>query len=500
MLPLTLKVFRVVALVQLVSRPGHPVRSQAPVSAPDSARLARDVRSAQSSFEGFRRSRLPTGDRMGGECDVRIGRYCYWRGDDEEPDPPAEPKAIGERRRSLLRLLDSVGSIIPGDAWVAGQYVRYLVEAGRYDDALSYTRRCAAGTSWCLALAGYAAHSAGKFALADSAFHAALAAMPDAERCRWLDISDVLDDPLRDRFNRIPCERREAFVRHVLRIGAPLYSVTTSDLLTEHLSRLTRAKIAERAATVDGESWADDQRELVIRYGWPRWYTRWEPAFGSQMQRSITGHDVGMPFDFIPSLRAVDSVSEASDDDWHLDDARAMTGYAPAFAKTVHSLPAQLAFFRRGDSLLVVAAWDARRDTSMLGRVVNASVAALDDSVVRVSRADSVQARGRMSATFRMDSGIVSLELLAPHERRAARRRHGFAARSPSGVALSDLLLYTPGDSTPGNLAEARDSALASDEVNASHPIGVFWETYGLRASGQPVKFTLSVEQVGVTW
>src|SRR5579885_2767192 len=88
-------------------------------------------------------------------------------------------------------------------------------------------------------------------------------------------------------------------VRRVMLLSAPLYSIATTDLWTEHLARLTRARIAERAATTDGESWANDQRELVVRYGWPRWYSRWDPDYGSMMQRSITGHDAGMPFDFI---------------------------------------------------------------------------------------------------------------------------------------------------------------------------------------------------------
>jgi hypothetical protein len=52
-----------------------------------------------------------------------------------------------------------------------------------------------------------------------------------------------------------------------------LYSVSNSDLFTEHLARVTRARIAEHSAGPDGEAWADDQRELMVRYGWPRWYS-----------------------------------------------------------------------------------------------------------------------------------------------------------------------------------------------------------------------------------
>jgi hypothetical protein len=486
-----------VALVQYAPVRGQPVRA---LTAADSSRLVRAVRSAQASFESFRRSRLPIGDRMTGPCDVHIGRYCYWRGDDEEGEQPAEPQPVRDRRTSLLTLLDSVASLIPGDAWIDGQFVRYLVEAERYDDALAFTRRCTAGASWCLALAGYAAHSAGRFALADSVFQLSLQALSADERCRWLDVSDVLVDELADRFSRIPCADREAFVRRVMRVASPLYSISTTDLLTEHLARLTRGQIAERAASTDGESWADDQRQLVLRYGWPRWYSRWEPSFGSQMNRSITGHDAGMPFDFLPALHALDHISEVSDDDWHLENRFAVTGYAPAYARSVHILPSQIARFRRGDSTLIVAAWDARRDTTLLGRPLTAALAMLGDTTLVVTRLDSARTVGRLSTIARIDSGIVSLELHAPTEHRAARSRRGIRAAQATRVALSDLLLYSPGDSAVSTIEAARDSALASSEIRGARPLGVFWETYGLRATGEPVHFTLSVEEIGVSW
>src|SRR6185312_4436773 len=99
--------FFAVATLQLVA--GHG-QSRGPTPR-DSVRLVGSVRSAQSSFELFRRSHLPRGDLSSGLCDVWIGRYCYWRGDEEEDaDPPAEPESIRQRRASLLRLLDSAAT------------------------------------------------------------------------------------------------------------------------------------------------------------------------------------------------------------------------------------------------------------------------------------------------------------------------------------------------------------------------------------------------------
>ena len=299
-LAFTALAFQVVA--QSWEAGGHPSRRTVPSA--DSTRIVRSARSAQNAFESFRRARLPVGRGMGGTCDIRIGRYCYWRGDEDDDKPaPPEPADVRDRRTSLIRMLDSASRMITGDAWIAGQHVRYLVEAGRIDDAWSFsTRECGASVSWCSALAGYTAHSAQRFAAADSMYGVALAAMDSAERCRWLDASMLLDDALQHRFDRLDCPSREELVRRIFWFGAPLYSISATDLFTEHLARVTRAKIAEHSAGIDGEAWADDQRELMTRYGWPQWYSQSIPPFGSQGRPSITGHDSGLPYNYIPTL------------------------------------------------------------------------------------------------------------------------------------------------------------------------------------------------------
>jgi len=491
-----------VALLQSVSLADHRLAG-ADVSPADSARIVRGARSAQASFESFRRNRLPVGSQFSGPCDVRIGRYCYWRGDGEdEKDPPPEPAVVRERRDQLIRLLDSASATLGGDAWLAGQHVRYLTEAGRVDDALSFaTNGCRSSTAWCSALAGYAAHVAGNFAKADSAFTMALAAMEPAERCRWLDVSDLLDDDIGRRFKAVGCDGREAFTRHLLWLGAPLFSVSQTDLFTEHLARVTRAHIAEHSASTDGDSWGDDERELVLRYGWSRWYSRAEPLYGSTTQPTITGHDVGVPFDFLPSVRALDSIGRVTSADWHLDDPRAVTGYAPAYARSVHELPSQIALFRRGDSTLVVAAWEAAHDTTLLGRRVDAALVLAANGEQRgLSRRSDAGVRGSITAVGVLDSGLVSLELLAPEERRAARRRIGVAARGTGRISLSDLLLYSSSAASPTELEAVADSALANDVVPADRTLGVYWETYGLHPTGETVRFSLTVGQIGVGW
>jgi hypothetical protein len=475
------------------------------VSHDDSVHLRRSAESAQRTFEVFRRNQLPVRDDAGGPCDVHIGRYCYWRGDDADDAPAPEERAdIRARRDALIAQLDTASSRIAGDPWIAGQLVRYLAEIHRTDDAVAFaTRRCTASAAWCAALAGFAAHSDKRFAVADSMYSIALASMEPAERCAWLDISDLIDGPLADRLGRLPCDARDSLTRRILRLGAPLYSVSTTDLLTEHLTRYTRARIVEHSATPDGEYWGDDERQLVMRYGWPEWYSRGFPRFQLDARIPITGHDAGMPYDFMPSAHAVDSEARITNDDWTLDDRFARTGYAPAYARSVHDLPSQLARFKRADSVLVVAAWDARRDTTLIGRPLAASLVVAGGGAATpfvVAREDSAKTTGHIVSMATLDSGVVSLELLAAGDRRAARRREGFVALDTNGVTMSDLLLYRPDASPDADFATARDNALPSTEIPIARAVGVYWETYGLRAGGEPVHFTVSVQQVGVSW
>ena len=494
-------------LLQVPAATGPIAQARPRSSAPDSARYVRDARSAQSSFESFRRLRLPIQDRGSGPCDIRIGRYCYWRGDDDEGDAPQEDPRIRERRDQLIRVLDDAAHLAPGDRWTAGQLVRYLIEGGRADEARAYASRdCGASTDWCAALAGYAAHAAGAYAVADSAFERALAAMEPGERCHWLDISDLLDGESAKRYDALDCPGRERFFRRAAFLGAPLYSVSTTDLFTEHLSRVTRSRIAEQSASPDGVSWGDDVKELMTRYGWPRWYSRSLPTMGSQLEPSITGHDAGMPYDFFPRLHAIDHFGHVTDDDWTLDDPRASTGYAPAFARTVHDLPSQIATFRRGDSALVVAAWDARKDTTLIGRELEATLNVVGDSgpVARTVRDLALGERGSLTrgsiaGVAVIDSGVASLELVAAKERRAARRRIGIPARTRSGIDLSDVLLYRGSAEVVTNLDQVRDSMLASTTLD-DRVVGAYWEVYGLSAASGPVKFSLSVEPFDIGW
>lgn len=467
----------------------------------DSAPLARQARSAQAAFEQTRRAHLPwtTGD---GAVDpthaIHIGRFWYWS-DGEISDPPPEPEAIRSRRDALLAVLDRVAATIPGDPWVAGQRVRYLVEAGRADEALAAARGCAAEPSWCLRLAGHALHVAGRFAEADTAFDAALAAMPDSTRCRWLRVGDALEDDLRGRWEHADCSRREGLARRTWRLGAPFYLAGHDELRTAVLARLTRSDIESDAQSPRGLRWGDDLTELTLRYGWSSWFTRSEPPMGSMAPPSVVGHDIGPGFTFVPSAAAVDSAWSAPGSAWPLDRTAARFSYTPAYVRRIHELPHTLAVFRRADTLLLVAAYDVAGDTAFHGRPMDAGLFAIDSAgVVRGSVRHGAGEHGVLELRVPSGAYAVSVEVLDRDDRAGARARYGLGARATTD-SVGDLLLVRPGDHDVATLDEALARAYVTSRISRRDRLGLYWELprrfAGASGTGE-VEMSLALEPV----
>ncbi|HUE95565.1 MAG TPA: hypothetical protein VMN39_02850, partial [Longimicrobiaceae bacterium] len=157
--------FGVAFLLSLLAAGPLPGLGQgpSPSTAADSTRLHRSARSQQADFERIRRNRLPEVWRGGsGRCDERIGRFCLTHSRDRSnwEAPPEHPEVL-VRRNELIENLERTARQLPGDDWVAGQWVRYLVEAGRFEEAIVAARACRAEPSWCHALAGFAHHYGG---------------------------------------------------------------------------------------------------------------------------------------------------------------------------------------------------------------------------------------------------------------------------------------------------------------------------------------------------
>lgn len=461
---------------------------------------AKEARELQARFERFRRGHLPELPRSSPQCDARVGRFCYWDSNDDAP-PPAEPEEIARGRERLIAQLRARADASPADGWLAGQLVRYLVEAGKTDDAVAAARACDGTGWWCDALRGYALHAAADDSAAVAAFDRALAAMPEGERCAWTDLTTWLDGDVVDHYKGLDCAERERVARRVFWLARPLLATRAGDeARAEFLSRRTLAALLKASTSPNGMSWGYDVEEIGLRYGWPTAWSRDERRLGSMdgIDTPVVGYEPRPAHAFLPVGRVVDAPLRAAPGDWSLGERIAQTRYAPVYADTFATLTHQLARFRRGDSLLVVASYDGGDAARWGDGPLRAALllAGGPDSVLAFESSDGAPPRGTLRVTAPNAPALVAVELFAPRGRRAARARYGVAPLD-SGSAVSDLLLVDAskfaGDASNADLADVLPEALATTAVGTGEPVGLFWESYVKPEEDKPIRVSLTL-------
>lgn len=474
----------------------------------DSARTVRAARRAQEQFESFRRANLPfRPSAPRGPCDLQVGRLCYWH-DDGYPAPEVpEPERIAQSRERLLAALADAAGSAKGDEWIVGQRVRYLLEARRHREAIDATKECLSTAWWCSALAGLVLHRTGAYDVADSAFEAALGAMPTEQRCKWTDLSMFVDGEPGKRYRRLSCEERAPFERRFWWLSQPLFSLSGNELRTEFYARRTMSRIEQQARSAYNLSWGSDVEELLMRFGWPTWWTRDHPSsIAAPAPPSIVGHEPTPSFFFHPSARLLArSPSDAQPDDWDPRAKLPPTRYAPAYAAGFLDLETQVALFRRGDSAHVIAVYEPPRDTLFDGGVTEAALAVGRDETTMTIVRHIPRPDGPNALVARTGWGplLVSVEATAAKRRGVSRARFGIADSrfAPVGrLSLSDVLLYDAAAKTPASLDEATRHALGTARVDAGGRVGTYWELYGVRSDGELLSVTVTVERINVGW
>jgi hypothetical protein len=493
-------------LAALAAAPLAAQGASVPPHAPptrDSARALRAARSEQARFEAVRRQHLPWSDGGSGVCEIgdeRIGRFCLSFNDGEEDwDPPAEDEAVRRARDRLIERLDSAARLAPGDVWVSGQRVRYLVEARRFDEARAAARECRAAAWWCSALAGYADHYAGDPGAADSAFSAMLRTMPASERRQWTDLSLILDDCAARLYRRLQGADRARFEDRFWTLADPFLARPGNDLRSEHFARDLMDALQDRAKSTENLSWGGDLREILMRYGAPSGWERVRPRPGSVDPPSLISHYSDSDQRLLPPCQAL-TTDDPTAGVWDEKEPRPRAGYslplADSIARWIYPLDHQLAVFRRGDSAVVVAAYSIPPDSVPAGTRLRAALALLPrgGASPTVALLTDGGLQGALSAEAAPGPMLASLELLSDSARTAARSRHGISVAPlvRGHLALSDLLLLRTSDPLPDSLGAAIAAARGSTRVRPGEEIGVYWEIYGM-GSEQADRLTLSL-------
>ena len=476
------------------------------------------ARAEQKFFEDFRRIRLPVlPPGLFHGCKEEIGRLCYWY-DELTPPYPREPSVITRQRLRMLSLFDSLGRIDPEDAWLASQRVRYYSEIERYDDALRAARGCAEHGPYCDQLVGFAFHMLGRFASADSAFAVAIDKMDQANGCQFRDISLLIDADTRKAYRVFRCgdPRRVAFEDRLWFLSRTLYSRAGNDSRTEYYSRETMVQMVEDAENLYQFGLDGDEQEILLRYGWTRAWAAGaaRPVAGFTFSANVNGASVGnggaggrgtaggiepMPaYRIMPSASVFDNPAMSDTTSWGIQYPPVRARYAPGYARTFKSLEHQEATFRRGDSALVVMAYDARPIREFNNTPVNAALVVMSvdaEPHEYVARANGPASIGALTVKAPWGPLLMSVEAAAPDKHTVARSRYGLShfVMPDARVTLSDLLMFKPYGSAPESAEEAAPHALNSDRVRADETLGVYWEAYGTDPTGEKMSITLTV-------
>lgn len=471
-----------------------------PTATPDSALTpGQRARLLQADFERYRRANLP-GFRGGkpGTCDETVGRFCYWY--DETAAPAPELAAVAQRRKVLTQALDSLGKQLPNDTWILAQRVRYLTEDARPADALLAARECTNGTWWCDVMAGFALHMLGEYERADSTYAVGIAKMLPRDQCAWRDLSMLLDPDALQSYRRLACDdpKRREYENRVWWFARTLYLMHGNDSRTEYFARMTMALMMKDAATPHQFGFDDDERELMLRFGWPTHWMRGPPA-GPRDQNafSVISHEPVPAYRYIPAGFVLNNPAVSDSADWRLQLPPVIGRYAPPYAKVFKALEHQKAMFRRGDTALIVVSYTARSFPEFLNTPLEAALTVSAGDVVRPfqTRRSAGPADGILTVRAPWGPLIMSAEVAAPARYAVARARYGISPPYAVGarVSVSDLLFFKPYGAFPATADEAIPHALPTERVRASEKLGVFWEAYGTDPGGESMKISLTV-------
>jgi hypothetical protein len=466
----------------------------------DSSEISHRAHDLQARFESRRRHMLPRFSSGPPDRCLIIGRFCEWHPNSQDYVVPDEGNDIRRARVELLRDLERAGNAVPGDDWIIGQRIRYLVEA-HDSSVISVARSCKATKWWCDALVGLALHVNGNFFAADSAFAIALQEMPSLTRCDWLNLSPLLDDDLRDTYRKMSCAQREAANARIWWVADPLYITPGNERRTEHFSRMLYAALQQDAANTYGSRWGGDLAELTLRFGWAEKWTQEPSGSVPGAQISVAGHEPEPGFHFFLTRQPPDTLAQIGDSLFEIGQSPPREQYAPPYAHSFTALDAQVARFRRGDSTRIVAAYDVSTDTIFGRHKFAAALVAMENEATPPSMREVGEspARNVITVSTPWKSQLIGVELLAKDSAGAARWREGVAEipLDSGKISLSDLLFVDGGPSLPSDLDEAAPRAHGGTKFRRDKQVGLFWELYGKTPADSALPISLTITPIG---
>jgi hypothetical protein len=505
-------------------------------------RLEAEMSSIRGNVRGF------TAARRGpfGVCELPIADFCYGYRNGalsfggygttiaNRRLAVSRYSLVDQRRlereiESYTRALREAGRITPDDRWIMSELVRSDVERGNLLRAVESAGSCAVERWWCEALRAYVIHLAGAWSRADSIWSTVLHDMPAVERCAWLDPTGVsADKGFAQHYRAADCDARYELAERAWWLSDPFFSVDGNERRSEHMARLVDLILTEGAARrtrwmslalqrrateplpsdssmlallnpqvqLGRPPWALSfpfgYSEVVVRLGPPYFLAPTDSADG----RTIVQYPHPRT-SFVPEGAALLNRFAATPDSWKVSDRYAFEFMTP-WRGTLHQIDFQVAYFRRGDSALVLAATDLRASPALTARRNSTAIVLQRDfhePVYRATGSGTEVVRFQLMAP--RDSGIVSIEIVgAARDHGRARLAAGPQQITRTGLELSELMLVELGAEENPTIERAAQLALGRTAVGREAPVGIFWEVYGLNA-GDMADVSLTASREG---
>jgi hypothetical protein len=404
-------------------------------------------------------------------------------------------------RARVLDVLESSWRAAPGDDFIAGQRVAFLVKDGNVEAAREAAAACSASRWWCAALSGFTLQLGDDHLAADAAFQIALREAPPEVRTRWSSLASLLDGDAKASYDTLDAKGRGALEARLWWLADPLYARPGNDRKNEHYTRWVGLSLFEQALSAVSVGCSGGFERYFIQRGWPKhndscslW---WGVAYPTPPMTWGSGPSM------LPTAQAILNPGAARPEDWRFARTKSVDSYVARYAQLI-DLEEQTATFRRGDSVLIVAVTDLSeklRAPDVRGGLV---IARGERDEPQLVDGVSVGSRRIFQATVGPSPSLVaSVELVGDEV--AARSRFGASGpgAASSGPAISDLLLFDFGDASsglgssdqgvPDRLDAILPYAYGSSTVRAAEDVGIYVEAYGLPS--EPLTISVSVSE-----
>lgn len=423
-------------------------------------------------------------------------------------------QAMRPLRAALRSLLDSAAQQFPDDVHLAGQRVRFALDAGDVVGAGAAAAACTGNGTQCGLLRGLVRYAADDVAGADSAFTAAARLMSEADRCAWTDVGVLLETDARRSYALMNCATRADIEARLWWLADPLYLEEGNERYAEHVARKVLNSILAPLGFDGRLHWHPAQggeavAEALVRYGWP-YQMFWggvEEDHGHDEWLSKFAADTAPPYvameysrdrlHTVPPFAALRSPFQTVPADWQLNAPAGSDDWWPAehYARdrsAVAQLPVgQRVMLRRRDATRFV--WAGDLSAVELKRAVGDSVRATLFQSRAVSEISRVAVfRGRVGsplvvdAALRNGTALIGIELPGDRSRAAARTRFGVDIPRPLAAlggakALSQPLLFDPtlDSGRPIDADAAIRQMFGTTTFRKPERLGVYWEAYG---------------------